>query len=78
LILLPECSDEDLMVIAERIRGAVSILRIETGRQAFSFTVSIGAHHPTTPQTMDAMLQQVDKALYAAKDTGRNRVVSTT
>jgi diguanylate cyclase (GGDEF)-like protein len=78
LIMLPECSDEDLMVIAERTRAAVAILRIETGRQAFSFTVSIGAHHSTTPQTMDAMLQQVDKALYAAKDMGRNRVVSST
>jgi diguanylate cyclase (GGDEF)-like protein len=78
LMLLPECSDEDLLTIAERIRAAVSILRIETGTQAFSFTVSIGAHHPTTPQTMDAMLQQVDKALYAAKDAGRNRVMSST
>jgi diguanylate cyclase (GGDEF)-like protein len=77
LILLPACSDEDLLAIAERIRDAVAILRIEAGTQAFSFTVSIGAHHPTTPQTMDAMLQQVDKALYAAKESGRNRVVSS-
>jgi diguanylate cyclase (GGDEF)-like protein len=78
LMLLPECNDEDLLAIAERIRAAVAILRIETGTHAFSFTVSIGAHHPTTPQTMDAMLQQVDKALYAAKDAGRNRVMSST
>lgn len=77
LMLLPECSQEDLLVIAERIRAAVSILRIETGTQDFSFTVSIGAHHPSTPQTMDAMLQQVDKALYAAKEAGRNRVQSS-
>ena len=77
LILLPECSEEDLLTIAERIRAAVAILRIETGTQSFSFTVSIGAHHPATPQTMDAMLQQVDKALYAAKDAGRNRVMSS-
>jgi len=77
LVLLPECSKEDLLNIAERIRAAVSILRIETGTQTFSFTVSIGAHHPSTPQTLDAMLQQVDKALYAAKSAGRNRVESS-
>jgi len=77
LVLLPECSKEDLIAIAERIRAAVSILRIETGTQDFSFTVSIGAHHPNTPQTLNAMLQQVDKALYAAKATGRNRVESS-
>jgi len=74
LLLLPECSEEDLLAIAERIREVIEILRIENGTQAFSFTVSIGAHHPRTPQTMDAMLVQVDKALYAAKDAGRNCV----
>ncbi len=77
LMLLPECSKDDLLIIAERIRAAVSILRIETGTQTFSFTVSIGAHHPSTPQTLDAMLHQVDKALYAAKGAGRNRVESS-
>lgn len=77
LVLLPECSNEDLLAIAERIRAAVAILRIETGTQDFTFTVSIGAHHPNTPQTMDAMLQQVDKALYSAKDAGRNCVKSS-
>lgn len=77
LVLLPDCSKEDLLNIAERIRVAVSILRIETGTQTFAFTVSIGAYHPSTPQTLDAMLQQVDKALYAAKAAGRNRVESS-
>ena len=49
-------------------------MRIETGMQTFSFTASIGAHHPNSPQTPDAMLQMVDKALYMAKDAGRNCV----
>ena len=74
LMLLPDCSEQDLINIAERIREAVQNLRIETGRQTFSFTISIGAHLPRTPQTLDAMLHQVDKALYAAKDAGRNCV----
>jgi diguanylate cyclase (GGDEF)-like protein len=74
LLLLPDCGEADLLAIAERIREAVAALRIETGTQTFLFTVSIGAHRPNTPQTLDAMLHQVDKALYAAKDAGRNCV----
>lgn len=77
MVLLPECNKNDLLNIAERIRAAVAILRIEMGTQTFSFTVSIGAHHSSTPQTLDAMLQQVDKALYVAKAAGRNRVESS-
>ena len=74
LLLLPECSEQDMLSIAERIREAIELLRIDTGSQTVTFTVSIGAHHSTTPQTLDAMLQQVDKALYTAKDAGRNCV----
>lgn len=74
LILLPECSEQDLLVIAQRIREVVQSLRIETVTGDFSFTVSIGAHHPKTPQTPDAMLSHVDKALYQAKEAGRNCV----
>lgn len=74
LLLLPECDEQDLLLIAERIRAAIQELRIDNGKQTFSFTTSIGAYHPSTPQTLDAMLQQVDKALYAAKSAGRNCV----
>jgi diguanylate cyclase (GGDEF)-like protein len=74
LILLPDCSEADLLAIAERIRARIEALQIDTGQHRFSFTASIGAHRPLTPQTPDAMLLQVDRALYAAKAAGRNCV----
>lgn len=74
LMLLPECGQDDLLMIAERIREEIGMLQIQAGGQSFSFTVSIGAHHPNSPQTLDTMLQKVDHALYAAKDAGRNCV----
>lgn len=74
MLLLPECHEDELIAIAERIREAIRNLHIETGTQTFTFTVSIGAHYPSSPQTLDAMLHQADKALYAAKDAGRNCV----
>ncbi|MDD2702295.1 MAG: diguanylate cyclase, partial [Sideroxydans sp.] len=73
-ILLPDCEEADLLTIAERIRTRIEALQIDSGQHRFSFTVSIGAHLPRTPQTPDAMLQQVDRALYAAKAGGRNCV----
>lgn len=78
LILLPDCSEIDLLTIAERIRTRVAALKIDTGQHTFSFTVSIGAYLPQTMQTPDAMLQHVDRALYAAKAGGRNCVRLTT
>ena len=74
LILLPDCSETDLLAIAERLRARIEALKIDNGQHQFSFTVSIGAHLPQTMQTPDAMLQQVDRALYAAKAAGRNCV----
>ena len=74
LLLLPDCTEVDLLSIAERIRLSIQALQIDTGHNTLSFTVSIGAHYSSAPQTMDAMLHQVDRALYAAKDAGRNCV----
>ena len=77
LMLMPDCPKADLLGIAERIRAEIAALRMQAGGNTFNFTVSIGAHHPDTPQTLDTMLQKVDGALYAAKDGGRNRVQIT-
>ena len=74
LMLMPDCPKADLLGIAERIRAEIAALRMQAGGNTFNFTVSIGAHHPDTPQTLDTMLQKVDGALYAAKDGGRNCV----
>lgn len=74
LMLMPNCSKQDLLALAERIRARVSALRIQVGNMEVSFTVSIGAHHPNMPQTLDTMLLKVDAALYEAKDAGRNCV----
>ena len=72
LILLPDCDKRNLRMIAERIREGICALRLQAAGHELSFTVSIGAHHSTAPQTLDAMLQKVDDALYAAKDGGRD------
>lgn len=77
--LLPEATVTEVGHIAERIRLAVANLRIDVdeGRSTISdLSVSVGvAHHPQHGPTLDTVLKAADAALYAAKASGRNRVV---
>ena len=41
---------------------------------ALSVTVSIGVAHSSEKSETDAVLKSADKALYRAKENGRNRV----
>ena len=60
---------------AERIRRAFGACEIPVDGEALKCTVSVGvAPGRSTPLDFDAMLSAADKALYAAKRGGRNRV----
>ncbi|HBU0078480.1 TPA: diguanylate cyclase, partial [Klebsiella pneumoniae] len=56
------------LILAEGIRQAVSEY------QTLSVTVSIGVAEHHDGETVDQLFSRVDKALYAAKNDGRNRV----
>ncbi len=74
LVILPECSRDDLRRIGERIRAAIAALSLEYEGRTFAFTASAGLYHVTAPERRDQMLSKADKALYAAKMAGRNQV----
>ena len=61
---------------AQGILDAVEHKRFEWMDETIRVTVSIGllCHKPEVSYSMDILLQQVDEALYQAKETGRNRV----
>ena len=63
---------------AEAIRAALESLKIEfDGQAAGPLTVSAGvAAMPPQVQDWAFTLQQADKALYTAKQAGRNKVVA--
>ncbi|PIV88690.1 MAG: diguanylate cyclase response regulator [Hydrogenophilales bacterium CG17_big_fil_post_rev_8_21_14_2_50_63_12] len=71
------CPDTDLKAtlhFADRLRGAVQSLRIETGRGIERITISVGVAGREADMTgMEALVAAADKALYAAKHAGRNR-----
>ncbi|WP_098749291.1 diguanylate cyclase [Paenibacillus sp. EZ-K15] len=79
-VLVPEATIDETAAIAERIRAAVAdhTFVLENGTK-IQITVSIGAAvHPDTIRSKNAkeLLQQADRELYRAKDSGRNRVCS--
>lgn len=73
IILLPGTSQEETIVIAERIRA---LLEQQVGQPSRpSVTSSFGVAHRTEKVTdIDELLRRADQALYLAKQRGRNRV----
>jgi diguanylate cyclase (GGDEF)-like protein len=65
-----------VLALAERVRLAVERQSLRTDRGTLTFTVSIGIAHSATGADADgqALLGAADRALYAAKDAGRNSV----
>jgi diguanylate cyclase (GGDEF)-like protein len=60
--------------LAERCRQAVEAVRLSTRSEALRMTASFGVADSTGVASPDALIQQADKALYRAKNAGRNRV----
>jgi diguanylate cyclase (GGDEF)-like protein/PAS domain S-box-containing protein len=77
-VLLPQADLERAHQLADRMRQAVQRMKIETPKGPISITVSIGVAQLSGPETrFDETLIRADKALYVAKQTGRNKVVSS-
>ncbi len=74
-VLLPETGIEAAIEVAERLRTvtANTCLVLENG-QAVHFTISVGATSCSCIDDIDFLLSQADKALYNAKNSGRDKV----
>ncbi len=76
ILLLIETSAEQAMPIAQRLKQLVEVHPIRAYDELLSQTISIGvAGFPEDAQTLEALIERADKALYAAKRAGRNRVM---
>jgi diguanylate cyclase (GGDEF)-like protein len=74
VILLPEGSKRGAGEFAERIREAIASAPIHPGGPRRKVTVSVGwAQCPEDAPGVAELVEMADRALYFAKDTGRNR-----
>lgn len=75
VMLLEQTNHQQALVIAQRMRLAIQNSVFDLTGYATSMTVSIGlATIQESDRSFDNLLQRADKALYAAKALGRNRV----
>jgi diguanylate cyclase (GGDEF)-like protein len=74
--ILPETTERDALICAERLRKSIEQLRIVTPKAEIGLTASIGvAVSSPAHADWEAVLGDADVALYRAKDEGRNCVV---
>lgn len=78
-IILPETTQADAKIVAERIRRDVSQFdfpSIIPGQPPLKVSISIGvAGFPLNADNKDQLIQKADSSLYKAKDLGRNKVI---
>jgi len=76
-VVLPDCSKEKGVALAEELRQKAASEGIVLRRQETHFTVSVGvATFPDDAQLKEEIVAKADFALYKAKNTGRNKVVA--
>lgn len=77
VVLMPDTDLLQAVEAAERVRRAMHALTFTgEGDESFGVTVSIGVAQLQAQETADQLTQRADKALYAAKHGGRDRVMA--
>jgi diguanylate cyclase (GGDEF)-like protein len=72
LLILPETDTAEALILAERIRMKVEDTFFT---QIYNVTASFSVVAYRTGQNLEALLECADKALYQAKNNGRNQVI---
>jgi diguanylate cyclase (GGDEF)-like protein/PAS domain S-box-containing protein len=78
--IMPETDHKGARKVAERLRSVIEGLRLHHGAPSagpvVTLSIGIATVVPNEDACPDWLLTQADQALYAAKHSGRNRVVS--
>lgn len=79
VVVLGKTDAEGAKIIAERIRQQIAEINIIHEGKIIATTVSIGiaTRSSTEKEHIDDLFERADKALYIAKKTGKNRVISS-
>ncbi len=75
-ILFPNCKIEEAFLALERIRANLADNPVKLNEKQITVTVSIGiASYMHGEENELDLISRADKALYTAKETGRNRII---
>ena len=76
-LLMPDTDAAEARMLCERVRGAIELARYDACAPGLRVTISIGVATWPGYHSTSAMQAAADAALYRAKGSGRNRVVSS-
>ena len=71
---MPETSKEEAKLIAEKLRQKIENSPFSFKKEPVQITISFGISEFAQDETADEVFSRADKALYEAKDNGRNQV----
>jgi diguanylate cyclase (GGDEF)-like protein len=77
-LILPETDARGAMVLAERLREGIHALAVTFGQHRLTVTISLGVSDLGADAAQGdpaRLIEAADKALYAAKRSGRNRAI---
>ncbi len=74
VLLLPDCDHDTALQVAERLRQEVQDEPLRLGGRKLALSVSVGVALGQAGESSAALLVRADRALYRAKNRGRNRV----
>lgn len=75
LVPVPATHDSTVCTLGEALRAAIAGLQLVHPTAGGPLTVSLGAAQALPGETPDSLLRRADDALYAAKRSGRDRLV---
>lgn len=74
LIIIPKAEEMEACVVGERIRSVIGDKEIVVDETSIRVTVSQGVATWDENASIDDLIERADKALYQAKENGRNRI----
>lgn len=75
-LILPETDLSAAITVAETLRESIEKCSFQYGDKIVGITISCGLAQIKAKDNLDALFQRADKALYKAKESGRNRCIS--
>ncbi|HQJ07150.1 MAG TPA: diguanylate cyclase, partial [Spirochaetota bacterium] len=72
LIILPDTSCDEGLVLAKRLLDLVRNHKFHTSKGVLQITISIGISQYIMGESMGSFIDRVDKLLYEAKNSGRD------
>ncbi|WP_321326348.1 GGDEF domain-containing protein [Thiomicrorhabdus sp.] len=76
VILLPQTNYENAFRVAENLRQKVECnrLKVKNSEKTLSLTISVGVSIYERGENLEKLIDRADKALYQAKNSGRNKI----